>query len=303
MGHRIFVCIPAFGYRLTATTFMATHALMPVLASKGIGGAITVLSYPDIAELRDMFLTMFYDVTKDFSHLLMIDADIGFPAEMVLDMLMLDEPIVGTIYPQRKFPLGWAGSGDGTLQAQRIGNFMKVEGTGMGVSLIRRDLVTRLLEQMPELSDDLIHMHPSGEILKQAGANRLIRAFDKLHVEGRGWLSEDLSFCKRWQQCGGTTWAAIGYRISHVGDFDYAGRYLDMIEQMEAQAALAAAAPPVDTVTPIPVNETPPAQADVGGQIVPVAAPIEQSTEDVSPMAAVMAGVLPGETVVQQAAE
>ena len=237
MAHKIFVFVPAFGQIITATTFLTTHALQQHLGAKGIGGGISTLSFPDIAELRSMAMTIWYDTMPDSSHLLFIDADMGFPPEMVTDMVMFDEPIVGTIYPQRKLPLSWAGSGTGQATTERRGNFMIVEGVGMGCTLIKREVVTVMLEKMPHLVDKRLHLHPAGETIKQAGSDRLIRAFEKMDLPERGLVSEDLSFCIRWNQCGGKVWAGIGYRISHVGPFDYQGRYLDMVEQQQAAAA------------------------------------------------------------------
>lgn len=234
MAQKIFIFVPAFGQMVTATTFLTTHALQQVLASKGIGGGVSTLSFPDIAELRSMALTIWYDTMPDVRHLLFIDADMGFAPDIVTDMLLFDEPLIGTIYPQRKLPLSWAGSGTGAPTTERRGNFMLVEGVGMGCTLIRRDVVTKMLEQMPEIVDMRLNLHPAAETLRSAGANRLIRCFEKLDIPERGIVSEDLSFCIRAAKCGIPTWAAIGYKISHVGLFDYSARYLDMIE---AQAA------------------------------------------------------------------
>ena len=117
---------------------------------------------------------------------------------------------------------------------------MLVEGVGFGITLLRRDLVTAMLEKMPELVDTRLALHPAGDTLRQAGANRLIRAFEKLDLPERGLVSEDLSFCIRWGQCGGKVWASIGHKISHVGPYDYAGRYLDDVE-----AGIAAAQAPL----------------------------------------------------------
>ena len=238
MAHNILIFVPAFGQMISATTFLTTHAVQQHFASKCIAGGVSTLSFPDIAELRSMAMTIWYDTMPTSTHLLFIDADMGFPPDMVSDMLLLDEPLVGTIYPQRKMPLSWAGSGTGTPTTTRKGNFMLVEGVGMGCTLIRRDLVTHMLEKMPELVDTRLHLHPAGDTIRQAGSNRLIRAFEKLDLPERGIVSEDLSFCIRWQQCGGETWAAIGYKISHVGPYDYAGRYLDQVENAIAQPAL-----------------------------------------------------------------
>lgn len=221
---------------ISATTFLTTHAIRQQLNSKGMGGGISTLSFPDIAELRSMALTIWYDTMPTTDYLLFVDADMGFAPDLITDMILFDEPLIGAIYPQRKMPLSWAGSGTGATQTERRGNFMLVEGVGMGCTLIRRDLVTKMLEKMPELVDVRLGLHPAGATLQQAGTNRLIRAFEKMDMPERGVVSEDLSFCLRWAQCGGQTWAAIGHRMSHVGPFDYAGRYLDMYENVAPMA-------------------------------------------------------------------
>lgn len=253
---KVFVFVPAFGQTITATTFLCTHALQQHFASKQISTGISTLSFPDIAELRAMAMTIWYDTMPDSQYMLFIDADMGFPPDMVTDMILFNEPLVGAIYPQRKMPLSWAGSGTGDAVTERRGNFMKVEGVGFGCTLIRRDLVTTMLEKMPQIVDERLHLHPAGDTIKQAGSNRIIRAFEKLDLPERGLVSEDLSFCLRWKECGGSTWAAIGYPISHVGPYDYRGRYLDMIEMaekqaMEAQQQQAVAEPaPVEIIPP-----------------------------------------------------
>lgn len=231
MAKNVFIFVPGFGQIVSATTFLTTHALRQHMSEKGIGGGVSTLSFPDIAELRSMAMTIWYDTMPQCEYMLFIDADMGFPPEMITDMILFDEPLVGTIYPQRKLPLSWAGSGTGAPTTERRGNFMLVEGVGMGCTIIRRDLVTRMLAQMPELVDTRLSLHPAGDTLKQAGTQRLIRAFEKLDIPERGLVSEDLSFCIRWARCGGQTWACIGHKISHVGPFDYCGRYLDMVEQ------------------------------------------------------------------------
>jgi len=240
MATKLFIFVPAFGQTVTATTFLTTHALQQHLSMKGIQGGISTLSFPDIAELRAMAMTIWYDTMPDSSHMLFIDADMGFPPDMVSDMFLLNEGIVGTIYPQRKMPLSWAGSGTGSPHTERRGNFMEVEGVGMGCTLIRRDVVDIMLAKMPELIDTRLALHPAGDTIRNAGSSRIIRAFEKLDIPERGLVSEDLSFCIRWRQCGGKVWAGIGYRISHVGPFDYSGRYLDTVEALERQAIEAA---------------------------------------------------------------
>ncbi len=234
----VFVFVPAFGQQLTATTWMTTHALQAHFMQKGIGCGFSTLSFPDIAELRAMALTIWYDTMPQIDYLLFVDADMGFPAEMVTDMMLHDEAIVGAIYRHRREPVTWVGSGGGGPTTERRGNFIKVEGVGGGAKLIRRDVVAALIEKFPDLIDTRLSLHPARETLQGAGATRLLRFFEKLDIPERGIVSEDLSFCIRAAQCGFQTWAAIGYHIHHVGMYDYGGCYLKVLQdEMARQAA------------------------------------------------------------------
>ena len=94
MAHSVFVFVPAFGQSITATTFLTTHALQQAFAQKSIGGGVSTLSFPDIAELRSMALTIWYDAMPNVSHLLFVDADMGFSPDTVMDMLLLEEETV-----------------------------------------------------------------------------------------------------------------------------------------------------------------------------------------------------------------
>jgi len=190
MAKDVFLFIPAFGQTITATTFLFTHAIRALLGSKGIGGGISTLSFPDIAELRSMAMTIWYDTMPQSTHMLFIDADMGAPPEIVTDMIMFDEPLVGAIYPQRKLPLSWAGSGTGSTVTERRGDFMEIEGCGFGITLIRRDMVATMIEKYPELIDTRLHLHPAGETLRQTGTNRLLRFFyyaGSKVTPDRGW--------------------------------------------------------------------------------------------------------------------
>ena len=259
MPHNVFIHVPAFGQIITTTTFLCSHALRDAFNNKGIGSAISSISFPDIAELRSMVLTIWYDTVPTSDYLLFVDADMGFSPDLVMDMVLFNEPVVGTLYRHRREPQTWVGSGLGTPHTVRRGGFMEVEGVGGGVFLIRRDAVRIMLEKMPQLVDTRVGLHPAIDTLRSAGANRMIRAFEKLDIPDRGLISEDLAFCVRWRQCGGQVWANINHRISHVGPYDYGGRYLDniehqmMVDMQQAQQQLLAppqAMAPVTTVIP-----------------------------------------------------
>jgi hypothetical protein len=256
---KIFIFVPGFGQIVSAATFMTSHAIAQHLYAKQIGYSLSTLSFPDIAELRGIATTIWYDTMPDCQYMLFIDSDMGFPPELVTDMMWYDfahnRPLLGTIYRQRREPVSWAGSGTGTTMTQRQGDFMLVEGVGFGCTLIRRDVMTALIARFPNLVDTRIELYPARGLLEQAGAKRLIRSFEKLDIPGRGIVSEDLSFCIRAGHCGIQTWANIKHPISHVGPYDYKGSYLDALEEAEAKKTAEADAkakgdPPPSVATP-----------------------------------------------------
>jgi hypothetical protein len=223
----VFLCLPAFGQVNTSFTTGSLVSTTRFLAERGQFYGFAQKSFPDICDLRAIFLTTWFDGT-DASHLLFVDHDMQFEPQLVLDMLAFDKPLVGTLYPKRTLPISWVGSAlDGPQEVEN--GFMKVEGVGFGVTLIRRDCVEAMIAgghtEVDEYLDDCV----AGRELKRQGFKRMIRAFEKVRLPGRR-LSEDFSFCHRHRQAGGDVWAAIHHKVTHIGDFGYTGRFADSID-------------------------------------------------------------------------
>jgi hypothetical protein len=233
MATNILILLPAYGNMVSVPTLNTTHALIQMFGSKGICGGIAAFSYPDVTEARNIMLTGWYDGCPDATHALFLDSDMGFSPQLVADMLMFDEPMVGALYRKKTEPVQWAASGLGGETESR-GPFMKVAGLGMGCFLIRRDAIATMLAKMPELSDYRMTYHAAKDMLK----DRIIRAFDPFDDPDdatHGRMSEDLSFCARWRQCGGTVWAAVNHDIEHVGMYSYKGNFArHSLEQKDA---------------------------------------------------------------------
>ncbi len=214
---KVFVFVPAFGRQITTTTFETSHALMIALSAKGIQAAIASFSWPDIEEIRNMVLSWWYDTQPDSTHLLFLDADVGFPPEAVLDMLTFSEPLVGGIYPKKCYPLEWVASG--TEAPEYRAGFIEVDGLGAGCLLIRRDAVTAMIARFPELVRDYMTIPD----LRYAGATRTFGFFDCLRLPDGRKVSEDISFCRRFRETGGKVWATTQYTFTHEGPHAFQG--------------------------------------------------------------------------------
>src|ERR1700677_14642 len=230
----ICVAVPAYGNHVSTATLYSVTNLLAMFNAKGIAGGLVAFSFPEVSESRNILLTGWYDSPPHSTHLLFIDSDMGFDPKLISDMLLFDQPLVGAIYSKKTLPVQWAASGMGEdAYVERRGDFMKVGGIGMGACLIRRDVVTKMLEKWPELSDSRMEYHSARNLLPK----RIIRAFDPFDNpddKTHGRMSEDLAFCCRWRMCGGDVWAAIGHDVEHVGDYSYTANYLRYITEKAA---------------------------------------------------------------------
>jgi hypothetical protein len=128
-----------------------------------------------------------------------------------------------------------AGPGVGTRNG-----FIRVEGCGAGILLLRRDCIATLLQKHPELSDETARL--TSPIAQ--GLARVIRVFEPIRLEAAR-LSEDFAFCYRWRRCGGDIWAAADREIVHVGLHKFRSRYSD---QWPARSGEASGDAPVATL-------------------------------------------------------
>lgn len=236
----VLICVPAYGQMMTANTAQSLFNLCQFLCFSRIPNTMCWLSAADIAEVRNIVLTKWYDAHPEYSHLLFVDADMEFPVSLVKDMLEFGKPLMGCLYARRQWPakaVGRTFDDSDTVDSLDHG-FMRVAGVGGGVMLIARHVVDRMLAKMPELVDKDISGHPGADTLKEA-KSRLIRAFDPFFDDRGVKLSEDLAFCARWRSCGGDVWANVNHLIGHIGTFNYAIRYADYLENKAAKAEAA----------------------------------------------------------------
>ncbi len=184
------------------------------------------------------------------THLLFIDADIGFEPEQVFRLLDFDVPMSAAVYPIKR--IDWdkvaatARAGREPLHAAALSymvefldsgpiatrdGFAKVSYAGSGFLMIRREALLAMIERYPELR--YAHDHKPND--KLSGSPWRSALFNCMIDEQSGaYLSEDFSFCRRWTAMGGEIWADLQSRLTHVGAVDFTG---DMATQFSTAAA------------------------------------------------------------------
>jgi hypothetical protein len=181
-----------------------------------------------------------------YTHLLFIDADMGFRPELIEKMLDFGEPLVGCIYPQRirADPQPFVSGADVFVRedggAPKVrGDFIQVLQAGTGIMLIRRDALELLSERFPKLWSK-----KGGNGYAELGVEgRVFQIFEPgQRPEDGFYLSEDISFCRRWVNgCGGEVWACFNEAITHAGRDRVTARYSDhvVVDQVTVSAGAA----------------------------------------------------------------
>jgi hypothetical protein len=98
----VLICVPAYGQSVAAVTMESLFKTAQYMTMHGIRHQMSWFSAADIVEVRNLFITSWYDCCPQFSHMLFIDADMGFEAELIRDMLNFDKPLTGTFYARRQ---------------------------------------------------------------------------------------------------------------------------------------------------------------------------------------------------------
>jgi len=240
------IATPAYGETFYTPYVSSMFRLTRLFQKNGWDFAFNSIAYSEISESRNYLLTYWFDKT-DASHILFVDADMGFPAELIADMMALDKPLVGVVYPKRALDMQRVaeliGKGENPQRAiakaqdfvlrplrgaranETHPGFIAVEACGSGILLIQRACIETMLKTLPQISD------PKAKTASPLAKNldRLIRAFDGVFVDGLR-LSEDFSFCHRWRHgCKGDIWANITHEIVHTGLQQFRASYADKL--------------------------------------------------------------------------
>jgi len=191
---KIFFALAALGGQYQAPFVTSMFHLLPALARNGIGTAMSTISFPDIEVARNYLVTTFFDLKPDCTHMLIVDADMGFPPQLIADMLDLDVPVCGVAYPRKGIlPGGGLSFIHGALdRSEERNGFVRTDACGTGVMMIKREAIARMIETLPEIVDKT-------RFKTSAFADRFERfltPFTKVRLEDRE-LSTDYSFCRR----------------------------------------------------------------------------------------------------------
>jgi hypothetical protein len=170
---------------------------------------------------------------KRATHLIFIDADIGFKAADIFKLISHDVDVVGGLYPKKSLPIEY--SVNAAPNAKRRGSLIEVEHLETGFMLIKRNVFEKMFEAHPELKTKPF---PSDN------PDVSYALFDTILDSDGHYLSEDRAFCQRVKKTLGIRlWADLSIKLDHRGAFNYAGDLESVKSTMERKPKPKAAQP------------------------------------------------------------
>lgn len=243
------VATPCFGGQIAAVYAASLLKLEKRLRS--LAGCNLKVLFKDgdalITRARANLVAQFLD-DPSATHLLFIDADIGFEPDQVLRLIACGADMCAAVYPIKR--IDWAkarksiaaGRPDPAADALQYvfevedtaavvarSGFVKVRYAGTGFLMIRRQAIERMCAHYPQLRYARDHSFEAAT----ASSNRFA-LFECMIAEDGTYLSEDFAFCKRWSDMGGEIWADIDSKLTHVGPAAFCGNLSSQFAPVEA---------------------------------------------------------------------
>ncbi|WP_156908796.1 hypothetical protein [Bradyrhizobium murdochi] len=159
---------------------------------------------------------------EGFTHLLFVDADIGFHAQLVLDMIAAERDFVACTYLKRELPEApraphesvskWLeGAGKYAVVPHsntRNEDITEVSRVGLGLALIRNGVFEIMQPKCKQYDLDGVQIE-----------------FFRLGVVGNEFRTEDYDFCERWRKLGGGVFVLTQADTTHTGPITLRGCY------------------------------------------------------------------------------
>ncbi len=236
MSPNILIGLLSYGGEPKLLCVKSLFRFFQAATANGIGASLKTIDMTGISLARNVVASLFY-ASPEFTHLLFIDDDMSAEANDILRLINSQKPLIGLAYVKRTLDLKnlmaearknpdrvalarsseFALHLDGEVKIQSDGLF-KVAGIGMGATLISREVFEKMAASVRRQDQHGWQSY---------GLNTALCGFFDFIYHGNSEITEDISFCMRWTQCGGEVWAIADANVGHVGEFTYRAKFSD----------------------------------------------------------------------------
>lgn len=252
MKKGIFVATPAYGGMCYLPYVNGLLELQRACLAAGIEfGYFYVSGTALLHEQRNVAVERF--LRSDLSHMMFIDADIGFRADDVIRMFEQQHEVMIGLYPSKT--IDWtavvdAARSDPSASVDKIALFsanynrtayamensevaikpdsvFEIHSGGTGLMMIARPVFRKMEAAYPHTKVQF----PISYQNLVPDATSMYEHFEFLREPDGRSLSEDISFCKKWRACGGKLYACTWFKTVHAGLHLYDGNLPALLDR------------------------------------------------------------------------
>jgi len=215
----LFVASPMYGGLCHDAFLLGMLDLRQACDARGIPMHVLTIRNESLVQ-RGRNSCVAHFLASDATHLLFVDADIGFSAGAVLRLLAHRRPVIGATYAKKSL-----GEPDFAMiplpeVAVQDGGLVEVHSLPTGFLLLSRDAIQRMVGAYGAATRYRVHPGEGGG----AWTEHLFALFDCERDEASlSYWSEDYTFCQRWRRIGGQCWLDPHILLEHHGTARFAG--------------------------------------------------------------------------------
>jgi len=210
---RAHLAMPCYGGMLTESTFMSYIKWANTARQLGIDWTLeTMVNESLISRARNTLTAKFLEMPES-SHLMFIDADIGWEPWHLLVLLNRDVDFIGGLYPMKTMPIKWVVNGFEGAEEGADG-LQEVSKAGTGFLLIKKHVFEKM------------NSHPAvkrynNDIGLDPKYDQYLKTYFDTAVRQNRYYSEDWTACENWRDLGGKIWVDKRVLLRHTGTYTF----------------------------------------------------------------------------------
>ena len=207
------IAMPCYGGMLTESTFMSFIKFANQARQLGVDWTLETMVNESLISRARNTLTAKFLHQKESTHLMFIDADIGWEAWHLLVLLNHDKDVIAGLYPMKTMPLKWVVNGFEGAETGENG-LQEVSKAGTGFLLTKRHVFEKM------------NAHPAvkpykNDIGLDVVYDQYLKTYFDTAVRQQRYYSEDWTFCESWRDMGGKIWVDRRVLLRHSGHFTF----------------------------------------------------------------------------------
>jgi hypothetical protein len=208
---KVHIAMPCYGGMLTESTFMSFIKWANTARQLGIDWTLETMVNESLISRARNTLTAKFLLQEGATHLMFIDADIGWEPWHLLVLLNRDKDVIAGLYPMKTMPIKWVVNGFEGAEEGPDG-LQEVSKAGTGFLLMKKHVFEKLK------SHPAVKAYKNDIGLDVKYDAHLKTYFDTAVRQGR-YYSEDWTFCENLRDIGGKIWVDKRILLRHSGSY------------------------------------------------------------------------------------